>query len=292
MYKHFARVAQMDRLLHRDSACHRGRAGRGWLWAVLAVCMLALLRLTSVSAETPEEKGLAIAREADRRDLGFEDTVTTLQMVLTNARGQTSTRSLLIRTKEVPNEDEGDKTFIIFDQPRDIKGTALLTFTHIAKQDDQWLYLPALKRVKRISSVNKSGPFVGSEFAYEDLASQEVAKYAYRYLRDEACGDLTCFVVERVPVYKHSGYTRQIAWIDQDEYRLQQIEFYDRKNSLLKTMSLSDYRQYLDKYWRASTLDMENHQTKKSTRLMMGDYRFRTGLTDSDFSRTALKRSR
>ncbi len=256
--------------------------------AGLALCLLPL----AVSAESPEAKGLAIAQEADRRDLGFEDTVVNLHMILRNARGQTSTRALVIRTKEVPDDSDGDKGFVIFEQPRDVKGTALLTHTHVAKPDDQWLYLPALKRVKRISSVNKSGPFVGSEFAYEDMASQEVAKYTYRYLRDEPCGDLMCFVVARYPVYKHSGYTRQITWIDQAEYRVQKVEFYDRKDALLKTLRLSNYPQYLDTCWRALTLDMENHQTGKSTQLAFRDYRFRTGMKDRDFTPAMLKRVR
>ena len=123
-----------------------------------------------------------------------------------------------------------------FDRPRDIKGTAFLSFTHAVGADDQWLYLPALKRVKRISSNNKSGPFLGSEFAYEDFSSQEVAKYKYKYLRDEEYKDMPCFVLERYPVDKNSGYTRQIGWIDQAEYRLQKIESYDRKDELWKVI--------------------------------------------------------
>ena len=254
--------------------------------------LLLCLSPLAVSADSPEAKGLAIAQEADRRELGFGDTVARLQMMLRNARGQTSERELIIRTKEVTDDNEGDQSFVIFEQPRDVKGVSLLTHSHIDEPDDQWLYLPALKRVKRISSVNKSGPFVGSEFAYEDMASQEVAKYTYRYLRDEPCGDLTCFVVARYPVYKHSGYTRQLTWIDQAEYRLQKAEFYDRKDALLKTLRLANYRQYLEKYWRASTLEMENHQTGKSTRLIFRDYQFRTGLSDRDFTPAMLKRVR
>jgi len=131
---------------------------------------------------------------------------------------------------------------------------------------------------------------MGSEFAYEDLSSQEVEKYTYRYLRDESCEGMDCFVIERDPVDKHSGYTRQIAWIDQQEYRPQRIEFYDRKNAPLKTLTYHDYHQYLDKYWRAHTMFMENHQTGKSTRLIWSDYRFQSGQTDRDFDRNSLKR--
>jgi len=213
-------------------------------------------------------------------------------MVLKNKSGQTSTRKLDMATLEIPERGRGDKTMIVFNHPRDVKGTAMLTHTKILDPDDQWLFLPALKRVKRISSANKSGPFVGSEFAFEDLASQEVDKYAYTFLRDEVCGDLECFVVERKPLYEYSGYTRQIVWIDKQEYRQITVEFYDRKNELLKTLNFNKYQQYLDQYWRSHELVMVNHQTGKSTVLAFDDYRFKTGLKDRDFSKAVLRRQR
>ncbi len=133
---------------------------------------------------------------------------------------------------------------------------------------------------------------MGSEFAYEDISSNEVEKYTYRYLRDEPCEELTCFVYERFPTDPNSGYTRQVVWMDTDEYRIQKIVFYDRKDSLMKTLVYKDYAQYLEKYWRASEMEMENHQTGKSTRLKWKEYKFRTGLTDKDFNKNALKRAR
>jgi len=195
-----------------------------------------------------------------------------------------------VRTLEV--EGDGDKSLSIFDSPADVKGTAFLTFSHITGLDDQWLYLPSLKRVKRISSKNKSGPFMGSEFAYEDIASDEVEKYTYRYLRDETCEGMDCFVIERRPVDPNSGYIRQEVWIDKQEYRPQQVVYYDRKDALLKTLTFHDYRQYLDKFWRALRMEMVNHQTGKSTTLSWSDYRFQTGLTDRDFDQNSLKRAK
>ncbi len=261
-------------------------------FALVSVFAALLLAPTASWAQTPEEKGLAIAQETDRRDLGFLNSEVDLMMVLRNRHGDTSGRELRIQTLEVPEISEGDKSIVIFDRPRDIEGTALLSFTHIAEADDQWLFLPALKRVKRISSANKSGPFIGSEFAYEDLLSQEVAKYTYRWLRDEPCGDLQCFVMERYPVYENSGYTKQITWVDQDEYRVMKIEYYDRKDDLLKTLTFVDYQQYLGQYWRAQNLLMNNHQTGKSTDLLFGKYEFRVPLSEGDFRPGRLKRLR
>lgn len=253
--------------------------------------LLASTCLFSISwAETPEEKGLAIAVAADKRDTGFVTQTADLVMTLRNRKGQESTRYIRTRTLEV--EGDGDKALSIFDRPADIKHTAVLTFSHGLEPDDQWLYLPALKRVKRINSRNKSGPFVGSEFAFEDLGSQEVEKYSYKYLRDEACGEWQCFVVERFPEYEYSGYTRQLAWIDQAEYRIVKVEFYDRKNSLLKTLTYSGYQEYIDYFWRPDEMFMENHQTGKETTLKWSNYKLKTDVSERDFNSNALPRLR
>ena len=259
---------------------------------VLPAFLLVAFMLLSLDlpAQTPEEKGLAIATEVDNRDKGWGDFQANMEMLLRNRHGEESLRKMRVKSLEV--ENDGDKTLIVFDEPRDVKGTALLTYSHKVKDDDQWLYLPALKRVKRIASRNKSGPFMGSEFAYEDLASQEIEKYTYKYIRDDELDGIPVFVIERYPVSKYSGYTRQLVWIDKERYIPLKIEFYDRKNSLLKTLVFKDYKQYLDKYWRASEMFMENHQTGKSTLLTWRNYRFRTGLKDSDFTRNSLKRTR
>ena len=256
----------------------------------LLLCAAALLS-TSVLAETAEEKGLRLAQEADARDAGFGDHVADMQMILRNRAGDESVRQIRIRVLEV--QGDGDKSLSLFDEPADIKGTAMLTYSHGLEPDDQWLYLPALKRVKRIASRNKSGPFMGSEFAYEDLGSQEVEKYSYRYLRDEPCADgLQCWVMERTPAYEYSGYSRQVVWLDQAEYRPIKTDFYDRKGDHLKTLVWSGYQEYAGRYWRADEMLMENHQTGKSTLLKWSNYRFKTGLDDGDFNKNALARLR
>ncbi|GMR04634.1 MAG: outer membrane lipoprotein-sorting protein [Thermodesulfobacteriota bacterium] len=262
-----------------------------FILTLAAVISFALPALSG-GAEDPAVRGEAVARESHRRDLGFGNTKSELKMILENRKGRKSERLMRIYILEVPDENEGDKSLVIFDEPRDIKGTALLSYAHILKDDDQWLYLPALKRVKRISSSNKSGPFMGSEFAYEDITGQELKKYSYRWLRDEPCGELECFVVERRPLYKKSGYTRMVTWIDKGEYRLQRIDYYDRRDALLKTLTFSGYKQYLDRFWRATDMYMVNRQTGKKTRLLYKKYEFKTGLKDSDFTKSRLKRLR
>ncbi len=258
----------------------------------VTLVLLGLVLAFQATAQAPEERGRAIAEEADRQDLGWHDNMVNMRMLLRNRHGQTSTRELRRHALEVTEAGLGDRSLIIFETPRDIKGTALLSHTKILDPDNQWLYLPALKRVKRISSKNKSGPFVGSEFAFEDLVSQEVDKYGYKWLRDEPCGELECFVVERVPQYENSGYTRQVIWWDKAEYRPQRIEFYDRKGDLLKTLTYEGYREYLGSFWRADLMQMENHQNGKSTDLFFDTWKFQSGQQAALFTPARLKRTR
>ncbi len=256
--------------------------------------VLALSGLLSSPAlaqdSSSEDIGLEIAREASVRNDGFGNFTANLTMILRNRQGQESRRQIRFKVLEV--EADGDKSLFVFDQPRDVQGTALLTHGHLTAQDDQWLYLPALKRVKRISSSTRTGSFMGSEFSYEDMSNPEIEKYTYRFLREETCGELTCTVNEQVPVDKKSSYSRQLVWQDKDHLRTWMVHYYDRRNSHLKTLVFAGYRQYLDRYWRAGEMTMENHLTGKSTVLNWTDLEFGTDLGDSDFSQAALRRVR
>ncbi|MGF1543256.1 MAG: outer membrane lipoprotein-sorting protein [Parvularculaceae bacterium] len=242
--------------------------------------------------ETPEaQKGYDIAARSDRTDRGYGDSRVDAKMILRNAAGQETTREFSFATLEKENESVGDRSLVIFASPRDVEGTALLSHAMILAPDDQWLYLPALKRVKRISSSNKSGAFVGSEFAFEDFTIQELNKFTYKYVGEEELDGETMDVIERFPRYEKSGYTKQVTWTDQDIFQPRKVEFYDRKGDLRKTLTLSDYREY-DGVWRAHTLSMVNHQTDKTTDLVYEDYSFKNGLDANDFEQSILTRLR
>lgn len=261
--------------------------------------LLALLALAAavcpgpLPAETTEEKGLAIALRADRRAAGYGDYTAEGEMILRDRAGSESRRQFRVATLEVPAD--GDKSLIVFDWPADIRDTGLLTVGHKQGDDDQWLYLPAMKRVKRISAANRSGSFVGSEFAYEDMVGHEVERYDHLWLRDEPCPgaeELVCHVNERRPKLPGSGYNRHVIWLDMAEYRLFKADYYDRKDSLLKTLTISGYELYDGKWWRPGRMAMTNHQTGKSTDMLWREYRFGTGLRDEDFTTRALERAR
>lgn len=236
-----------------------------------------------------QNKGVEIAKAADTADAGYGAYEVELLMLLKNANGQESSREMNTKTLEVVGD--GDKSLITFESPRDVKGTAMLTFSHKVESDDQWLFLPSIKRVKRISSSNKSGPFMGSEIAYEDLGSQEVEKYTYKYIEESSLNGAKVAIVERYPVDTKSGYSKHKAYYNLDKnYRIEKLEFYDRKGSLLKTMDYNNYKQYKNKYWRAGELYVVNHQSDKETRLVFKDFNFDVSLDEDDFSENSLKR--
>lgn len=242
------------------------------------------------NAKDPQAKGLAIAQETKARNTGWNDSEAKMTMILRDKSGNETDRKVRVKSLEV--EGDGDKGLSIFDEPRDVEGTAFLTYSHIEGNDDQWLFLPALKRVKRISSSNKSGPWMGSEFAYEDLSSFEVEKYDYKFLRDDEIDGQAMYVVEAVPTYDNSGYNKIITWTGKEHFRVHRIEFFDKKDAALKTLNISDFKQYLDQYWRGHTQVMENHQTGKSTVVKWKDYEFNVGLDENDFNKSSLKRAR
>ncbi len=257
---------------------------------ILFIAVLAFSGLAG--AQSLEERGLEIAKLIDSHDQGWVNQVSEVEMTLKNKYGQESKREMKIKTLEDTDksDDMGDKSLTTFRTPKDVKGTSFLSFSRYNGADDQWLYMPALRRVKQIASDNKSGPFMGSEFAYEDISAQDVEKYTYKFVKEDVIGREPRFIIERYPVAKNSGYTKQIVSVDSKEYRIHKIEYFDRKGSSLKTLTYTGYKVYEGNIWRADLMTMVNHQNGKSTELIWKSYKFKADINDRDFNKNALKR--
>ncbi len=258
----------------------------GLLYSVIILGLFTNL----VQASAPEETGTAIAIERKTRDSGWGDSLYNVTMLLRDAQGKEDIRKLRLKTLEVIGD--GDKSLTVFDEPRDVKGTAFLSFSHITTSDEQWLYIPALKRVKRIGSRNKSSHFMGSEFTFEDLSSFEVEKFSYKYIRDEAIDGKSYFVIESYPKDENTGYSRLISWINQDNYTPHKVVYYNRHKKLQKTLTFHGYELYLEKYWRAKKLSMVNHINGRSTDLIKNTLKLNTGISSRDFNKSSLSRIR
>jgi hypothetical protein len=252
----------------------------------LALSFLLTFSAATAVAETPEEKGLRLTQEADRKNEGYVSERAAMTMDLVNAHGDSTTRKLAIETLE--GKADGDKSLASFEWPADVKGAKMLTWTHKQGDDDQWLYLPAVKRVKRISSSNKSGSFMGSEFAYEDLGSSEVEKFTYRFLGDVKEVGRDCYQIERTALDKNSGYKRQVVWMDVAYAQPLRIDYYDRKNELLKTATFSGYQQH-GKFWRVGKIEVQNVQTKKRSILTWTSRKLGQAIDAAAFDSAALE---
>ncbi len=255
----------------------------------LSLASTLALAAVVASANTAAERGFEIAQRSDLSDKGFGASSVAVTMTLTNQAGARTVRELQIDTLEKAGRGNGDRSMIQFFSPGDVDGTALLSHAKVTAADDQWLFLPGLSRVKRISSANKSGPFVGSEFSFEDLTISELGKFEYRYLETKSVDGMEMHVLECIPAYRRSGYSRVLCHFDTATYQPRKFEFFDRGGQRLKTLTLTDYRRY-GNVWRAQTQRMVNHLTGKTTTLDFGTYDFNAGLRGADFEPSALER--
>ncbi len=244
--------------------------------------ILPLLSFTLLALSNAE-----VAQKSDDALSGYEDARSNMRMTLINAKGQERERKMKMIILE---KEGGDKSLMEFLSPADVKGTKFLNYEHVQKDDDQWLYLPALKRVKRIASKNKSGSFMGSEFSYEDLSAFNVDKYRYEGEAEELeLNGKKVYKGESKPISKYSGYTKQIFWVDAKTFLIQKMDYYDRKKELLKTATYEDYKK-ISGVWRFGKITMNNHQNDKRTILIWEDETLKNGLKEKDFHKRVLKK--
>jgi len=228
----------------------------------------------------------SVASKSYAKISGYKSSLSTTTMVLKNAQGDTNVRKLEMQKLET---EHGDRSLLTFLYPNDLKGTKLLSFEVIGKDDKQWLYLPAIKRTKRISSRNKSGSFMASEFSYEDIASQNYKNYSYSGEAEKVTKDeVEYFKILRVPKDKHSGYSKQVIYIDTKEYLARFGEYYDKQGRLLKKITFLNYK-LLDGVQRVHKIVIHNVQNYKESSLTWESDAIKVGLSKKEFSKRVLK---
>jgi outer membrane lipoprotein-sorting protein len=251
-----------------------------------AMALLGCLSFASQASDN-RQRGEEIARLVDSQDAGFVDYVVDGQMSLKRPGGATAQRGFRMHTLE--GRDGGDKRIVVFLEPRDLAGFVSLTYANTAAADDQWIYLPASKRVKRLASRDKTGSFGGSEFSYEDISTWELGNYDYDFIADEPCGEpvTSCYTLADLPKYAYSGYSKLVETIDPRIMQPLRIVYFDKTGRELKKLEFFDYQQY-GKHWRPSRMVMTNLRDGAVSEILWSNYRFNTGLKASDMTDSRL----
>lgn len=214
----------------------------------------------------PVKHGQQIAEYMDLRDSGWIDQYSKSRMTLFDSKGDKVERDVSQMTLE---GKDGNKTMSRFLSPADVRGVAALSHEHPKGTDDSWLYLPASRRVRRISGANRTASFQGTEFTYEDLSTIEPSRYAWRVLAEEKVTSdgksIPVWKVEAKPTYSDTGYSKLIFYINKAEFHAQAIEFFDKAGRKLKVLTFSKWKLQHGRFWRPVMLDMNNVQTRKRT---------------------------
>jgi outer membrane lipoprotein-sorting protein len=241
------------------------------------------LAVVVLAGSTAEDQGAALSRELWQRNAGYRDMSAEVEMTLTDADGSEARRSFSLKVLERPSQDDGERSLIVFEAPADVKGTAVLSHGSPSGDDEQWLFVPSARRTRRISSSNRTGAFVGSEFTFEDLTGNDGRKYTWKALGEKACEGGKCVQLEATPKEASSSYSRRVLMLDANDYRIRSIAFFDRKGELLKTLVYDDYQKLNEKFLRAQRWTMTNAQTAKKTTIRFTAMKLATGLSVTDF---------
>lgn len=233
--------------------------------------MSIFIALTTAKAQ--EMTGLQIMQENDKQ-FSFKTETSQLTMELINSSNKKRTRT--IERFTIRDDNDHTSTLIRFLQPSDVKGTGFLSVEHSKDDESRYLYLPALKKSRRISAGEDSDAFMGSDFSYEDLDQMELNEYSFKLLGNEDIDGKVCYKVEVIPTSsrrkKITGYSKRIYYLNRENFVVTKVDFYDKHGSLLKRLTATDIRQVYDNFYRAYTLIMENVKTRHKTVLMYKNY--------------------
>ena len=250
---------------------------------IITILVFAVIALGAGFAQ--ELTGREIMQKVDKREKAATDSFT-MRMTLTNSSGKQRVREVTAYSKDYGSEE---KTVMVFLLPAEVKGVGYLSFSYddASKSDDRWLYMPALKKAKRISGSSSQDYFMGTEFTYDDMGDRKVDDYKHSLLGEEKIDSKDCWKIESVPV-KKSMYSKYISWIDKESLLNLKAEFYDEQGSILKVLTVSGIEKK-EGFWTANKMEMNNLQKKRSTIIEILKHEFNKEIPDSYFRVNSLE---
>jgi len=260
---------------------------------VLFVLSVVCLRSAIAAADPTARAILDHAHELSQTTRKWSDRTQRLVLTIVDRRGGERHRDLLIYLKKYPEERQ--RTIVFFEAPPEVKGVGFLQWADPHGKDEQWLYLPELKRVRQISGGAKRESFVGTDFSYEDLAIiGEILDWSEQdahaqLVRDEPLDGRACHVIELTPVGKDVAYGKLLVWLTADELTILKLELYDKSGQLAKLLKAGDVRQ-VGALPTVFHMEMQNVQSGSHTVADFSEVKYDTGLSDDLFSQHALER--
>ncbi len=259
-------------------------------WAVVSIGLILWLLFTFGSAFSQELTARQIMERNDDVQIS-KDSTSKITMKLINEKGQERVRKIAYFEKR--DKDDNRNTLVKFQFPADVKGTGLLTLEHKGSEDDQWLYLPALRKTRRISASDKGDSFMGSDFTYEDMEQEDLDEFEYKLLGTEDINGEPCYRIEGIAVSeskkKETSYSRREIWVRKGDFVLLKINYYDKKGNFLKTLTVADIKVINGKP-RAHKIVMENLQRRHKTELIYEEIKLDQGISDNLFTERQLAR--
>lgn len=244
----------------------------------------------AVAQELKAEEIMERNYQATRLDSSVSDA--TFRLVA--ASGQERVRKTFGATKQ--QADGTTRRVIRFLSPSDVRNTTTLIVEHVGKDDEIWVYLPALKKARRLASNNKKSSFVGTDLSYGDLIGHKPPDWTHRLLKQESVGGAATWVVESLPkspeVAADSGYSKRVSWVAKDSFVGLKVEFYDPAGALLKTLENSDVKlvDAKNKKWQAMSVKVANQQTGHTTHIKVDRLEANTPVSDELFSTRYLEK--
>ena len=218
-----------------------------------------------------------------------DDRHSIISMTLINKHGRERKRKVESFSRDY---DKDKKSVMIFKEPADVRDTIFLSWEYddLGRDDDKWLYVPAMKKVRRISGATKREYFMGTDFTYDDMGNRKVDADRHRLLGEEKVMGFDCWQVESVPYDQDDIYTKLLLWVDKVSYVPVRIEFYD-KDGLLKVYTAEDLRRQ-DGIWFVFRAQMDNVSRSHKTIMETSNLRLNTGLKDELFRVATIQRGR
>ena len=239
--------------------------------------------LILIAAISFGQTGIEIAKMVDEKPTP-KDMSNKIKMVLTNSKGKSRTNVMI--SKSIGNNK---KQITWFMEPKDDRGVAFLKIEHNDKDDEMRMWLPAFKKVRRISSKKKGDSFMGSDMSYEDLSNRELNENEYKRLDDEIVNGVECYVLEIIPKKEvKSSYSKHISWIAKNGLYGVKEESFDKRGILLKKKEYTFNK--VQEYYIIERVFVENVQKQHSTEVTFLNVKVDSGIDDVLFHEKNLKR--